>query len=107
MIWFITGASRGIGAAIAREALSRGHKVAATARDVESLRGVPGLLPLTADVTDEQSLIDAVDATVEHFGRIDVLVNNAARPALRSRGGVRQSRARRLRRERLRRSQHP
>ncbi len=86
-IWFVTGASRGIGAAIVREALDRGHKVAATARDVESVRrAFPNaearLLPLRVDVTDEQSLTDAVDAAVERFGRIDVLVNNAGRGLL-------------------------
>ena len=86
-IWFVTGASRGIGAAIVREALDRGHKVAATARDVESVRRAfpdaeARLLPLRVDVTDEQSLTDAVDAAVERFGRIDVLVNNAGRGLL-------------------------
>nr|WP_046501236.1 oxidoreductase [Streptomyces odonnellii] len=83
-VWFITGASRGLGAAIAREALARGHQVAATGRDLDALRRTfpdPGdaLLPLAADVTDEPSVRAAADAALARFGRIDVLVNNAGR----------------------------
>jgi NAD(P)-dependent dehydrogenase (short-subunit alcohol dehydrogenase family) len=79
-VWFVTGASRGLGAAIAREALSRGHQVAATARDADAvLRDSPDVLALAVDVTDERQINAAVEATVERFGRIDVLVNNAGR----------------------------
>ncbi len=86
-VWFVTGASRGLGAAIVREALSRGHQVAATARSVEDVRRAfpeagDALLAAAVDVTDEQQLRDAVDATVAHFGRIDVLLNNAGRGLL-------------------------
>lgn len=88
-VWFITGASRGFGAAIVREALSRGHQVVATARNVDDVRKAfpdalagDALLPLAVDVTDEQQLRDAAAAAVEHFGRIDVLVNNAGRGLL-------------------------
>jgi NAD(P)-dependent dehydrogenase (short-subunit alcohol dehydrogenase family) len=82
-VWFVTGASRGFGAAITREASSRGHQVAATARDADAVRRAfadsPEVLALAVDVTDEQQINAAVEATVERFGRIDVLVNNAGR----------------------------
>ncbi|EYF00987.1 oxidoreductase [Chondromyces apiculatus] len=80
-IWFITGASRGLGAEITRAALERGDAVAATARspkDVTARLGEhPNLLPLALDVTDEAQAHAAVKAAVARFGRIDVLVNNA------------------------------
>src|SRR6266536_2789639 len=79
-VWFVTGASRGLGAAMTREALSRGHQVAATARDADAVRrDSPDVLALAVDVTDERQINAAVEATVERFGRIDVLVNNAGR----------------------------
>jgi NAD(P)-dependent dehydrogenase (short-subunit alcohol dehydrogenase family) len=86
-VWFITGASRGLGAAIVREALSRGHQVVATARNADDVRKAfpdadDALLAIAADVTDEQQLIDAATAAVAHFGCIDVLVNNAGRGLL-------------------------
>lgn len=81
-VWFVTGASRGLGAEIVREALSRGHSVIATARDVAAvLKAYPdkpaGLLAVTADVTSEEQVRAAVDAGLAEFGRIDVVVNNA------------------------------
>lgn len=80
-VWFITGASRGFGALIAREALARGDAVVATARRPETvvaaLGAQPNLLAVALDVTDERQAQAAVQQAVERFGRIDVLVNNA------------------------------
>ncbi len=80
-VWFITGASRGFGALIARDALKRGDRVVATARDpkavLERLGDQPNLLAVKLDVTNEAEAAQAVEKAVERFSRIDVLVNNA------------------------------
>src|ERR1700677_4114555 len=80
-VWFITGASRGLGALIAKAALADGNAVIAAGRNVaaiaERLGDSPGLLPVALDVTNEAQAKTAVEAVVEKFGRIDVLVNNA------------------------------
>lgn len=80
-VWFITGASRGLGAKIAKAALADGNAVVATGRNtaamVERLGQSPALLTVALDVTDEAQAKAAVDAAMETFGRIDVLVNNA------------------------------
>jgi len=80
-VWFITGASRGIGAEITSAALSAGDYVVATARDprplAERFGGNDALLPVALDVTSESSVASAVEAALARFGRIDVLVNNA------------------------------
>ena len=79
--WFITGASRGFGREFARAALGRGDNVAATARDVATLRDLgeeyPRLLALPLDVTDADAVRDRVAEAEQHFGRLDVVVNNA------------------------------
>ncbi|MDQ0585624.1 SDR family oxidoreductase [Streptomyces rishiriensis] len=82
-VFFVTGAGRGLGADIARHALQAGHRVVATGRRpgrvVEALGGEQDNLLVTAlDITDPATARAAVEAAVERFGRIDVLVNNAA-----------------------------
>ncbi|MEE6258113.1 SDR family NAD(P)-dependent oxidoreductase [Plantactinospora sonchi] len=81
-VWFITGTSRGFGAALTAEALRRGHQVVATARNPKVVAEAhpdagDRLLAVPLDVTDQHQAADAVRAAVERFGRIDVLVNNA------------------------------
>ena len=81
-VWFITGTSRGFGREWTAAALERGDKVAATARDVSTLDDLvakygDALLPLALDVTDRDADFAAVQAAHDHFGRLDVVVNNA------------------------------
>ncbi|RVX40940.1 short subunit dehydrogenase [Nonomuraea polychroma] len=80
-VWFITGSSRGLGRSFAEAALARGDEVAATARDVGSLDALTAygaaVLPHKLDVTDKAAVFDAVRQTRQHFGRLDVIVNNA------------------------------
>lgn len=80
-VWFITGASRGIGRALATAALDRGDRVVAVARtataDAFDARHGDRLLALSVDVTDRDAVTRAVADAVERFGRLDVVVNNA------------------------------
>jgi NAD(P)-dependent dehydrogenase (short-subunit alcohol dehydrogenase family) len=80
--WFITGASRGFGREWTIAALERGDRVAATARSTSTLDDLvekygDALLPLQLDVTDRAADFAAVQQAHEHFGRLDVVVNNA------------------------------
>ncbi|CAN5137712.1 SDR family oxidoreductase [soil metagenome] len=81
-VWFITGTSRGFGREWTIAALERGDKVAATARDTSALDDLAAkygeaLLPLALDVTDRAADFAAVKQAHEHFGRLDIVVNNA------------------------------
>jgi NAD(P)-dependent dehydrogenase (short-subunit alcohol dehydrogenase family) len=81
-VWFITGTSKGFGRVWAEAALERGDRVAATARDVATVRALEErygdrALALALDVTDKSAVAAAVAQTIERFGRIDVAINNA------------------------------
>src|SRR6185312_8176554 len=81
-VWFITGTSKGFGHIWAAAALERGDKVAATARDTATLQDLverhgDAILPIVLDVTDKAAVDAAVAQAHDHFGRLDVVVNNA------------------------------
>jgi NAD(P)-dependent dehydrogenase (short-subunit alcohol dehydrogenase family) len=80
-VWLVTGAGRGMGVDIAKAALTAGHAVVATGRNPEKVASVLGahddLIVVALDVTDPARADAAVQAGVDRFGRIDVLVNNA------------------------------
>lgn len=81
-VWFITGSARGLGRHLTEAVLEQGDQVAATARNTAALEDLIArypqqILPLSLDVTDNGAILRAVADTVAHFGRIDVLVNNA------------------------------
>jgi NAD(P)-dependent dehydrogenase (short-subunit alcohol dehydrogenase family) len=81
-VWFVTGSSRGLGREFVEAALSRGDRVVATARNTASLQELvaahgEAVLPLELDVTDKAAVFAGVQRAKEHFGRLDVIVNNA------------------------------
>jgi NAD(P)-dependent dehydrogenase (short-subunit alcohol dehydrogenase family) len=81
-VWLITGSSRGLGRAFTEAALEAGHRVVATARDSGQLIDIANnysdsVRTVSLDVTNEAQAKDAVDAAIETFGGLDVLVNNA------------------------------
>jgi len=80
-VWFVTGASKGLGLSLVKGLLNDGYKVAATSRTIQSLEKEIGLsanfLPLEVNITDEKSVKNAISKTIESFGGIDVVVNNA------------------------------
>ncbi|MEJ5104988.1 SDR family NAD(P)-dependent oxidoreductase [Chryseobacterium sp. MYb328] len=80
-IWYITGASKGMGRALTEQLLLQGQKVAATSRQAsafsEIIRKNENFLPLQVDLTDEKSIADSLKQTQNKFGKIDIIVNNA------------------------------
>ena len=80
-VWYITGASKGMGLAIAKQLLTKGHRVAATSRSIEAFDQLVNFkdrfLPLEVDLKSEVSIAESIKETVDMFGSIDVVVNNA------------------------------
>lgn len=81
-VWFVTGASKGLGLSIVKKLLEQGYQVAATSRKVDDLNNAVGIrngnfLPLAVDIVSETSVEKAIAETISHFGRLDVVVNNA------------------------------
>ena len=81
-VWFVTGASKGLGFELVKKLLSEGFRVAATSRTVASLAASFGetsenFLPLAMNITDNEDVKLSLAKTVEHFGNVDVIVNNA------------------------------
>ncbi|WP_345988503.1 SDR family NAD(P)-dependent oxidoreductase [Chryseobacterium sp. Chry.R1] len=81
-VWFVTGASKGLGLSLVRKLLSEGYRVAATSRNAESLVKEIGdasdaFLPLEVNLQDNSSVKEAVEKSIAHFGQLDVIVNNA------------------------------
>lgn len=81
-VWFVTGASKGFGREFVLAALERGDKVAATARNTDTLKDLVekygnAVLPLELDVTNRDQAFNAVKTAHETFGRLDVVINNA------------------------------
>ena len=77
LVALVTGASSGIGKAIAQAFVAKGYIVYATARQPEALTGMQGIRPLVLDVTQEDSMVQAVQTIAAEQSSIDVLVNNA------------------------------
>ncbi|CCH52858.1 short-chain dehydrogenase/reductase SDR [Fibrisoma limi BUZ 3] len=80
--WFVTGTSKGLGLTLVKRLLAAGHQVAATTRNTAALLEALGeqpehLLALAVDLTDDTSVKQAVAQTIQRFGRLDVVVNNA------------------------------
>jgi NADP-dependent 3-hydroxy acid dehydrogenase YdfG len=81
-VWFITGASSGLGYEFTKKALEAGDKVVGVARNIEKLNELKSqfeglLLPLRLDVTDRSAVFTTVETAFKHFGRFDIVINNA------------------------------
>jgi NAD(P)-dependent dehydrogenase (short-subunit alcohol dehydrogenase family) len=73
----ITGGAGGLGQALTQQLIAQGASVAALDLDISALTKHPALLPIKTDITDNQSIEKALDKTINHFGKIDILINNA------------------------------
>lgn len=81
-VWFVTGASKGLGLTLVKQLLAEGYSVAATSRNIAELQKVISeenstFLPLEVDLVNENSVSEAVSKSIEKFGKLDVIVNNA------------------------------
>ena len=81
-VWFVTGASKGLGLSLVQKLLLEGYCVVATSRNVDVLQKKAGVasklfLPIQVDLTDSNDVKNAIAQSVAHFGKIDVVVNNA------------------------------
>lgn len=81
-IWFVTGASKGMGLSLTKLLLDKGNRVAATSRNTKQLKQSVGIendnfLPIELDITNSEDVKQAIKKTVEHFSGLDVVVNNA------------------------------
>lgn len=81
-VWFVTGASKGLGLTLVKRLLAEGYQVAATSRDLKQLNDAVGnntssFLPLQVDIVDNSSVGNAIKDVIRKFGTIDVVVNNA------------------------------
>jgi NAD(P)-dependent dehydrogenase (short-subunit alcohol dehydrogenase family) len=82
-VWYVTGASQGLGLALVKKLLENGHRVAATSRNAQKLKNAVGIidadrfLPLAVDSNNVDCINESIQQTISAFGRIDVLVNNA------------------------------
>lgn len=82
-VWYITGASQGLGLILVKKLLEAGYRVAATSRNAQTLKDAVGVidrdrwLPLSVDLSSRDCIEESISATVAAFGRIDVVVNNA------------------------------
>ncbi|QJD96658.1 SDR family oxidoreductase [Mucilaginibacter robiniae] len=80
-VWFITGASKGLGLNFVQQLLAEGYQVAATSRNQQSLIDAVGVhegfLPLSMDVTSNEEVKQTIEQVINKFGRIDIIVNNA------------------------------
>nr|WP_145854818.1 SDR family NAD(P)-dependent oxidoreductase [Pedobacter suwonensis] len=81
-VWFITGASKGLGLSLVHQLLKAGQSVAATSRNINELKkavnnNTEKFFPLAVNLADEKSVEDAIQATIAKFERVDVVINNA------------------------------